>query len=50
MRQAFNWRSLIVIFAGICLHLQFGVIFCWGNFSRYLISYMRIKGEVFLYI
>lgn len=38
-------RAFLNVFAGICLHLTFGIMFTWGNLSRYLISYMHNKGH-----
>ncbi|KAL5003931.1 hypothetical protein ScPMuIL_017387 [Solemya velum] len=40
-----NWYALIVIFGGFLVHLTLGTIYTFGNFSPYIMSYLRNRTD-----
>ena len=37
----FNY-GWVVLFAGFCMHLCIGTVYCWGNMTTYATSYLRL--------
>ncbi|KAL3848528.1 hypothetical protein ACJMK2_019379 [Sinanodonta woodiana] len=42
-RRKFRWRAVVVILGGILINLTLGTYYTFGNFSPYIISYMRAR-------
>ena len=38
-----EWFGYVVLFAGVMLHLCLGSVYCWGNLTTYVTSYLRKK-------
>ncbi|WAR27247.1 hypothetical protein MAR_012951 [Mya arenaria] len=43
--QSSHFRTSIVIFGGICVHLSIGSFYIFGNISPYMISYLRNRTD-----
>ena len=39
--MSFNY-GWVVLFAGFCMHLCIGTVYCWGNMTTYATSYLRL--------
>ncbi|KAL3848576.1 hypothetical protein ACJMK2_019426 [Sinanodonta woodiana] len=42
-QRKFRWRAVVVILGGILIHLTLGTFYTFGNFSPYIISYLRYR-------
>ncbi|KAL3848577.1 hypothetical protein ACJMK2_019427 [Sinanodonta woodiana] len=42
-KRNFRWRAIVVMLGGILIHLTLGTYYTFGNFSPYIISYLRYR-------
>ena len=45
VRKMKQWRIVLGLLGGICIHLVIGTSYIAGNISVYLVSYLRLQGE-----
>eukprot|EP00755_Sulcionema_specki_P027688 Sspe_Gene.88288::Locus_60334_Transcript_3_4_Confidence_0.333_Length_1759::g.88288::m.88288 len=43
------WYGYVVLAAGFVIHLNLGAVYCWGNLTAYVTSYMRVHNSSLTY-